>query len=72
MSAAARPGDWIVVHGLPGMPGREGQVLEVLGRRGHEHYRVRWDEAHESIFFPGEGVQVRPASRARRATDAAR
>lgn len=55
----ARPGDWIEVHGLPGLPGRGGQVLEVLGRPGHERYRVRWDEAHESIFFPTEGVRVR-------------
>lgn len=62
----ARPGDWIEVHGLPGLPGRAGQVLEVRGRPGHERYRVRWDEAHESIFFPSEGVHVRrPAAKHR-------
>lgn len=54
----AREGDWIKVHGLPGMPPRDGLVLEVLGRPGHEHYRVRWDEEHESIFFPTEATQV--------------
>lgn len=51
-----RPGDWLRVHGLPGLPPRQGQILEVLGRPGHEHYRVRWDERHESIFYPSEGT----------------
>ena len=52
----ARAGDWIEVHphGV-GQPGRHGQILEILGREGHEHYRVRWDEDHESIFYPAEG-----------------
>ena len=51
-------GDWIEVHGLPGSSPRRGEILEVLGRSGHEHYRVRWDERHESIFFPTEGTVV--------------
>ena len=54
----ARPGDWIEVHVLGGGLPRRGQVLEVLGRPGHEHYRVRWDELHESIHFPGGGTTV--------------
>jgi len=54
----ARAGDWLEVHGRPGMPPRRGQVLEVLGQTGHEHYRVRWDEQHESVFFPTEGVRI--------------
>ena len=54
----ARPGDWIEVHGLPGCPARHGQIIEVLGGPGHERFRVRWDETHESIFFPSEGVRV--------------
>jgi hypothetical protein len=44
-------------------------VLEVLGRRGHEHSRVRWDEQHESIHFPGGGTIV--DRRPRRATRSA-
>jgi Domain of unknown function (DUF1918) len=44
----AQPGDWVRVHGLPGQSGREGQILEVLGRHGHEHDRVRWDEQPET------------------------
>ena len=55
---AARAGDWIEVNGLPGCQPRTGQILEVLGRSGHEHFRVRWDEQHESIFFPTEGTIV--------------
>jgi hypothetical protein len=54
----ASPGDWLEVAGLPGRPPRRGQVVEVLGRRGHEHFRVRWDEAHESVFFPTEATRI--------------
>jgi Domain of unknown function (DUF1918) len=50
--------DWIEGHGLPGRAPRRGQILEVLGRTGHEHYRVRWDEQHQSLFFPTDGTRV--------------
>jgi len=50
-----RAGDWLEVSGLPGRPPRRGEVLEVLGTPGHEHYRVRWDEEHESLHFPADG-----------------
>jgi hypothetical protein len=59
-----KAGDWLEVHGLPGQPPRRGQILEVIGRPGHEHYRVRWDERHESIFYPSEGTSVLPAEKA--------
>ena len=58
---AAVPGDWLAVAGLPGRPARRGQVVEVLGRPGHERYRVRWDEQHESVFYPSEGWRIVPA-----------
>jgi hypothetical protein len=54
----AGAGDWIDVNGLPGNAPRSGQIIEVLGSGGHEHYRVRWDERHESIFYPTEGTAV--------------
>jgi hypothetical protein len=38
--------------------------VEVLGGQGHEHYRVRWDERHESIVYPADGVSI--VRRARR------
>ena len=53
-----RPGDWVHVRGISGQAGRHGQILEILGRPGHEHYRVRWDEQHESILFPADGVTI--------------
>jgi hypothetical protein len=48
----ARAGDWIEVRSTVDGPARRGVILEVLGRPGHVHYRVRWDEEHESFFFP--------------------
>jgi hypothetical protein len=58
----AVPGDWVEVRGRPGYPTRRGEILEILGAPGHEHYRVQWDEQHESIFFPQtDGVHVHPA-----------
>lgn len=55
-----RAGDWIEAHGLPGRPSRRGEIVELLGRPGHQHYRVRWDEQHESIVYPADGVIVVP------------
>ncbi len=51
-------GDWIEARGLHGQPARRGQIVELLGRPGHEHYLVRWDEKHESILYPADGVVV--------------
>ena len=68
----ARAGDWIEVQGLPGKPSRGGQVLEVIGGPGHERYRVRWDEQHESVLFPTEGVRVIPHGDVARRTPAPR
>lgn len=59
---SAQPGDWVHVRGISGQPVREGQIMEVLGRAGHERYRVRWDEQHESILFPADGVTISSGS----------
>lgn len=53
-----RPGDWLQARGLHGEPGRVGEIVEVLGRPGHRRYRVKWDERHESIVFPADGVTI--------------
>jgi len=46
-------GDEIVVDNMMlGQPARKGEVLEVLGDGDGTHYRVRWDDGHESVFFP--------------------
>jgi len=59
----ARAGDVIVVnpHHL-GEPERTGEILEVLGESGHEHFRVRWEDGHESVFYPGSDATVRRAT----------
>ena len=65
----AKPGDVVVVHGhTTGDPGRSGVIIEVLdAATGHEHYRVRWDEEHESLFWPGSDATVRPRTKKGRA-----
>jgi hypothetical protein len=67
----AHVGDWIEAHGLHGQSSRHGRIVEVLGHDAHEHYRVRWDEQHESIVYPADGVTISPESR-RRARGASR
>ena len=39
---------------------RQGHVMEVLGDGEREHYRVRWQDGHESIYFPGPDAHVVP------------
>lgn len=65
----AKPGDVVVVHGhTTGDPGRTGVIMEVLGSGEHEHFRVRWDEEHESLYWPGSDATVRPSTRPKRRT----
>lgn len=56
-----KPGDVVEVSGhRVGEKPRSGEILEVLGPPGHVHYRVRWDDGHESLFYPGSDTTVRP------------
>ncbi len=55
---AARVGDWLEARGIHGEAARRGQIVEILGEPGHEHYKVRWDEQHESTVYPADGVEV--------------
>ena len=69
----ARAGDWIEIHGhAQGEQPRTALVLEVLGTPGNEHYRVRWDEEHESILYPGSDVMIRPQPKPKRASTSKR
>ena len=68
-SPTAHVGDWIEARGLSGQPPRRGQIVELFGRDRHRRYRVRWDEQHESILYPADGVIIIP--RRRRARHAA-
>jgi hypothetical protein len=54
-TTAARVGDAVEVKGLPGKPAKRGQILEVLGAGEHVHFRVRWEDEHESLVFATEG-----------------
>jgi hypothetical protein len=60
-TAPGHAGDWIEVS-LPGggMP-RRGQIVEVIGGPGHEHYRVQWTDDRESIHYPSDGTRIRRA-----------
>jgi len=60
--ADARVGDWLEARGVHGESSRRGQITEILGRPGHEHFRVRWDEQHESIVYPADGVTIERAT----------
>ena len=72
----ARVGDEVTIesHRLQAA-GRTGVIAEVLGSAGHEYYRVRWADGHESVLHPGpdavlhvRGGQRRAARTATRTT----
>jgi ribosomal protein S6--L-glutamate ligase len=64
----ARPGDEIVITGhAVGSAPRTAVILEVLGEPGRERFRVRWEDDHESIYFPGEDAVIRRPQKKRRA-----
>jgi hypothetical protein len=64
----AAPGDVVEIHGhAAGDVGRSGVILDVLGLPDHVHYRVKWDEEHESLFWPGPDATVRAGGRRKRA-----
>ncbi len=70
--ADAEAGDWLEVDAIPGGDPRRGEILEVLGAGPHLHFRVRWDDGHESLLYPAPegGIIVhhgRPPAKRRRA-----
>ncbi len=64
-SGTAGVGDQIEARGLHGQPPRRGTIIELLGSAGHQHYRVRWDDQHESIVYPSDGVMITARATAR-------
>lgn len=55
----AEQGDRIVVESVHLDAGRRyGEVLEVLGDGETRHYRVRWQDGHESVYFPGPDARL--------------
>ncbi len=72
-STSAKPGDVVVISGRAvGDTPRLGEIVEVLGGAEHEHYRVRWEDEHESIFYPGTDAVIRRRERVPRAVKPAR
>jgi hypothetical protein len=55
----AKVGDEIVVDAThTGESSRDGEIVEIIDRGGVVHYRVRWDDGHETVFFPGSTTHV--------------
>ena len=65
----ARAGDEIVItgHSVGDSP-KTAVILEVLGEPGRERFLVRWEDGHESIFFPADDAVVRRPRRRRAST----
>ncbi|MFN8223154.1 MAG: DUF1918 domain-containing protein [Gaiellales bacterium] len=62
--ARIEPGDIVEITGhAVGDAPRKAEVLEVIGEGEHEHYRVRWEDGHESVFFPGSDAHFHRARR---------
>lgn len=56
----ASVGDRVIIKGVHlGEPERDGEVIAVEGPDGAAPWRVRWDNGHVSLFFPGPDVTVR-------------
>jgi rRNA processing protein Gar1 len=60
----ARRGDVVAVtaHHV-GESERIGEILEVLGDAEHPHFRVRWADDRETIFYPSNDAVVRRGGR---------
>jgi hypothetical protein len=58
-------GDVIVVEGRHvGEAARKGEILAVLGEQTHPHFSVRWEDGHESTYYPSNDAIVHhPAER---------
>lgn len=57
----ARVGDRVVVQPtVLGVGPRTGTVIEVGPGRA---LRVRWDDGHESLYFPGPDCRIEPGDR---------
>ena len=55
-----QPGDVVVIEGHHVGEGRRaGEILEVLGETGYEHYRVRWEDGRETVFYPSSDATIR-------------
>ena len=59
----ASVGDTVELSGRRvGDRARRGEILEVLGEGDHRHYRVCWEDGHETVLYPGAGTTFRGAA----------
>lgn len=57
----SQAGDVVEITGhRVGETGRTGEILEVIGAPGQMHFRVRWEDGHENVFYPSSDAVVRP------------
>jgi hypothetical protein len=57
-------GDVVVIEGRTlHDKSRSGEILEVIGEGEHTHYRMRWDDGHESIYYPASDTTLRQSVR---------
>jgi hypothetical protein len=57
--ADVRPGDVLAITGhRVGEVERTGEILEVLGTSERRHFLIRWDDGHESIYYPGNDASI--------------
>jgi hypothetical protein len=55
----AHVGDHIIVESRKVGGGRKsGEVVEVIDGAGGRHYRIRWDDGHESVVYPSSDAFV--------------
>jgi hypothetical protein len=55
----AQVGDRIVVESSKvGGARRSGEIIDVIGGAAGQHYRVRWDDGHESTAFPSSDAFI--------------
>ncbi len=61
-----QPGDLVIVEGhRVGESPRLGEILEALGAPGHEHYRVRWEDGRETVYYPSSDATIQAAKRSK-------
>jgi hypothetical protein len=55
----AQQGDILIIDSKTvGRPARHGTILEVHEPHGQPPYRVRWDDGHEALIFPGADAHL--------------
>ena len=64
-ATAAAVGDLVEIVGhRVGDAARYGEILEVLGDPTHPHFRVIWEDGHESLLYAGSDIVIsRPTAR---------